>query len=148
MIFATYFITAICFPSIIVYKPLPGVYFENPSDDYTFTRIDMMGVINVGTFFVSSGIGTMIADRYTKRDRIKMRARFCILIVAVESLFCAYILWVTIRYLSTHPCLKSPLHFSLSYVAMVGLAFFHGFTSTLFMTHKPSLSDIPHSQQA
>ena len=139
MIFATYFITAICFPSIIVYKPLPGKYFENPTDDYTFTRIDMMGVINVGTFFVSSAIGTMIAHRYTKRESIKMRARFCILIVAVESLFCAYILWVTIYYLDTEPCLTSPLNFTLSYMAMIGMAFLHGFTSTLFMTHKPSL---------
>ena len=70
MIFATYLITAICFPSIIVYKPLPGDYFENPSNDYTFTRIDMMGVINVGSFFVSSGIGSIVAHRYTKRDSI------------------------------------------------------------------------------
>ena len=80
IIFWTYFISSICFPSLIVYKPLPGKRFEDlytSKDDIQYRCVDVhnavntdaigwLGVINVGTFLVFQGLGTLFRAESAK----------------------------------------------------------------------------------
>ena len=139
MIFATYFISAICFPSLIVYKPLPGKYFDD-LEGHKNTGIAWLGTINVGSYLIFNGLGALVTPYITKSDSFTLKHSYSACIILVEAISCSYIIWVTVHSLTKS--VHSNLHDSLSLVTMFGLAFLHGFTSTYFMTWKPDLDTI------
>ena len=66
MIFTTNMIAFTVFPSIIVYKPLPGDYFNTDSD--TKVQVALMGAINIGSFLIAYSIGCVLTAEYLTPD--------------------------------------------------------------------------------
>lgn len=64
-----------CFPSLIIYKPLPGLNITDLSQDheldglpaansFDFQKIGWLSVINLGTFFLFQAFGTLLRAKY------------------------------------------------------------------------------------
>ena len=158
MIFITFFIACICFPGLIIYKPLPGFYFKYLLGKHDADRanesqhqenaVAWCGIINVGLFLVFKGLGAMITAIYAKpEDGFKMKNVYCIGIILFQMTFCTFILYVTIGTIDGS-LQKSNFWASMALIAMFGLAFLHGLTSSHFLTWKPDLREIPHNEQA
>ena len=154
MIFASYLISAILFPSLIIYKPLPGKYFEHLAGDsedhqgqHQITAVAWLGAINVGSFLIFNGLGALFTNMYARPEKYDMKLSHSVSYIALEFLFCVYILWVTLKYLHNDKA-PSQIQYSISMLVMFGLAFLHGFISSYFMTKKPDLEEIQHCMQA
>ena len=98
MIFASYLISAILFPSLIIYKPLPGGYFsdltggdsEDRQAQHQITAVAWLGAINVGSFLIFNGSGMLFAHKYARPEQYAMKLSHSVFYIALEFLFCAY----------------------------------------------------------
>ena len=104
MIFAAYFIPALLFPSIIIYKPLPGRYFSKLTGDsgdhqamHQIAAVTWLGAINVGCFLVFMGIGALFTHTYARPENYDMKLGHSVLYICLEFLFCVYIYWVALK---------------------------------------------------
>ena len=61
MVIVCHVITTLCFPSILIYKGLPGsrfnIYYSTEKHTHAMTWV---GCINVGSFLICSAIGTFL----------------------------------------------------------------------------------------
>ena len=97
----TYFFAFTCFPSIIVYKRLPGDIFKTGKvsdiDDYQET-IAWMGVINIGLFLICYAIGILVANKKFRPNESNTqswssRPLLLILLIFTEFLCAGFIYW-------------------------------------------------------
>ena len=96
MIFLTYLISGLFFPSLIVYMPLPGDKFHDYKE-HIITRITLTAMINIGSYLVFNSIGSLFnVYCYQKSNKEMIRTKFCIILVLIELVSCIYIIYFAI----------------------------------------------------
>ena len=162
MIFSSFLITFICYPSLIIYKPLPGASLTHlnedpefkhvrPADSINYHRIGWLSVINLGTFFVFQALGIFLRNSYREEVIFRERKRIWISILFAELACCSFTVGITLDPINSHQedqgkFVRSQCEFTAGLVAMFILAFLHGFTMSHFLTRRPEMKDIPQSK--
>ena len=90
MIFITFFITYLTFPSLILYNELPFLKAHDKENDWTqkLYTAALLGLVNVGMCYMGSALGTLMANCY----KFKMSGWTCIFFVTLELVFTGMIL--------------------------------------------------------
>ena len=126
MIFSTYFITYLCFPSIIIFKKLPGGLQKGDEDQrVALYKAAMVGIINVGVFYLSASIGAILATCWHRSETMSNTA--CIL-VTILKLFISG----TVIYLVLYQEADDPIIQVVCLVTMFTLGLLHSFVATHF----------------
>ena len=137
-------ISAICFPTLIVYKPLPGQLFEGvKSIDQKFV---WMGCINMGTFFCFMAAGVWCSLKYFNPSETNFSKLRCCLVIFVEIL-CTITIVCASKYASENSkVLEKPIDLSLETIGLLAvfcLGFLHGFTSSYFEVLQVPITNVP-----
>ena len=97
MIFITFFISATCFPSLIVYKPLPGKHFSVL--ERQIEGVAFLGTINVGTFLIFTGFGALFRTEIDfRKNKQRFKAIFFVCIIMIDIFLVSFILYVTLNF--------------------------------------------------
>ena len=94
MLLISFFLTMLCFPSLIVYKPLPFNAIKGV--EYQDLDIAILGCINVGLFLIFRSIGMFVVKAYARPEKVTLTRTHNIVLILCQVLFVIYILFVTI----------------------------------------------------
>ena len=74
MLVLTHLIAYTCFPSIIIYKNLPGHYFASPgnSQKSSIQTVAWMGHVNVGSFLIIYAIAILLASKRLRPEQVDL----------------------------------------------------------------------------
>lgn len=93
MVFLTNFLVALVFPSILIYKPLPGAYFCIRPTSEVNLQIAWMGVANLGPFFICFAIGTYFARSHKKPEHSKCSVSASVF-SSLIMIFCVGVIYI------------------------------------------------------
>ena len=150
-IFMTYFMVALCFPSLICYQHLPGSFFSQISEGDTDMSereniAKWIGCVNVGTFIVAVSLGTFLtACLHKTKEQVPYSMSIHIGVTLIQLVCCAAVLLITC---TSTPYDHEEVSSCISLAAMVVLAFTHGFTATHYLTGRPLMNEVPYKEQA
>ena len=137
MIFGTYLFSYMCYPSIIIYKPLTFISWEDDSD--ALTRITELGVINVGSWLVSEAIGSTVTIYCLKEMEGLVKKKIVYAIIFSELVCTAVIYFIVLSDFTNH---------IMIFCFQNGLAIMHGIIAPYFMLKCPPLKEVPYNKQA
>ena len=155
MLILSHFIAYTIFPSIVIYKHLPGKYFASMANsiDKNSETVAWMGQVNVGSFLISYGLAILLVSKKCRPDQVDWKSKTWLLcsFIAVEAIAAIYILSVTIvrskkdadeeeEKLAHDQGHEFWLNFvsTMAFIAMIVLSFLHGLITAHFLTMKPA----------
>ena len=149
MLVLSHFIAYTIFPSIIIYKHLPGDWFASlvKNREKNTETVAWMGEVNVGSFLISYGIAILLTSKKFRPDQVEWKKNTWLLIsfIVIELVCAIYIQFIVIINANRYDTYKSDsddkfwvnFNMTFAYVAMVILAFIHGLITSHFLSLKP-----------
>ncbi len=126
------FLAALVFPSLLIYKPLPGDFFHIDQGDVLNLQIAWIGLTNLGPFFIFLGAGVLYARHRLLSTKSKTNCEICTCIITcILMAACVTSIYITTFIRSEYDA-QTSLEI-IAYISMLILALLSGALTTRFI---------------
>ena len=134
MIFATFFVTYLTFPSFILFNKMPFLWNTDDWSDKLYA-VALLCLLNVGMSYMGSAFGALMANCCN----LRMSGRACAIVLILELFFTSLILTSVLTKESSWQVWQA----AVCLPCILLQSFMHSLTTTHFLTLKPPLSQVP-----
>ena len=135
MIFATFFITYLTFPSLILSNKMPFLDRAHDWSDKLYA-VALLCLLNIGMSYLGSALGALVANCCC---HIKMSGRACAIVLILELFLTSLIIVSVLTSESSWESWQA----AVSLPSILLQALVHSLAATHFLTLKPTLRQVP-----